>query len=423
MNEKDYEEMLWPAPETDDDEEEDESQKNSFTVNSSFSELSVKKIKPTKELIESFTFDNLDYLTIKDAHESYIHSYSMIDFLTLKFCNGVSNTINRIGKIELFNVNPHLMIDSIFKFKDIIPMDAYSSSITKTNGNLKAEEFLVGFKDEYLNPILLYVEYSSCTVLYYKNRKTSENKTLSKILGIIETYTEPKINKNKIFVVHKTQHGFDKTGFKVKKVNIDLNENYNDDFPSIAKEIISGLNKKNMTNLVILSGVTGSGKTTFIRYMAARLKKNIIFISPDMVNYITDPSFIPFLIKNNDSILIIEDAEPALETRDTGRTGAVSNILNLTDGLLSDCLNISIVATFNTESNKIDSALLRKGRLLKNYKFDKLSASKSSILLKKLGHNVEAKEPMSLSDIYYYAENNNAPENKDHKVIGGFGRR
>jgi ATP-dependent 26S proteasome regulatory subunit len=158
-----------------------------------------------------------------------------------------------------------------------------------------------------------------------------------------------------------------------------------------------------------LSGDPGTGKTTFIRYLTSRLKKNIIFISPDMVDSITDPAFIPFLMKNNDSILIIEDAEPALEKRGNGgRSSAVSNVLNLTDGLLSDCLKISIVATFNTGIKNIDEALTRKGRLLMNYKFEKLSVDKSKKLLKKLGHQeVEVNEPMTLADIYFHGTDNN----------------
>ena len=109
-----------------------------------------------------------------------------------------------------------------------------------------------------------------------------------------------------------------------------------------------------------------------------------------MVDSITDPAFIPFLMSNNDSILIIEDAEPALEKRGNGgRSSAVSNVLNLTDGLLSDCLKISIVATFNTGIKNIDEALTRKGRLLMNYKFEKLSKEKSKKLLEKNGHSID----------------------------------
>ena len=237
------------------------------------------------------------------------------------------------------------------------------------------------------------------------------------ILALLRGIRKPKVSKNKIYIVYKNQHGFDKIGFDVKKINVDLNENYNDEFEEISEKIIEGLNSKDKTNLVILQGEAGTGKTTFVRYLTSKLKKNIIFISPDMADSITDPAFIPFLMKNNDSILIIEDAEPALEKRNAGgRSSAVSNVLNLTDGLLSDCLKISIVATFNTNTKNIDEALLRKGRLLMNYKFEKLSIEKSKALLTKLGHDVDVKETMTLADICYYGTDNNTKKITDKKI-------
>ena len=89
----------------------------------------------------------------------------------------------------------------------------------------------------------------------------------------------------------------------------------------------------------------------------------------------------------------------------------------LTDGLLSDCLNISIVCTFNTASKDIDNALLRKGRLMMNYHFDKLNSDKSTFLLNKLGHNVISTNSMTLAEIYYYEKDNNS-ETYKHKKLG-----
>jgi len=180
-------------------------------------------------------------------------------------------------------------------------------------------------------------------------------------------------------------------------------------------ELDSESNKRYYTNGIL------SHNTTYLRYLASKLRKDIIFISSDMVSSITDPAFIPFLMNNNNSILIIEDAEPALEKREKGRSSAVTNILNLTDGLLSDCLNISVIATFNTSADNIDDALLRKGRLLMHYKFERLSIEKSKKLLESLGHkDVEVKEPMKLSDIYFYGKDNNAKLKDKDKVKIGF---
>jgi ATP-dependent 26S proteasome regulatory subunit len=224
-------------------------------------------------------------------------------------------------------------------------------------------------------------------------------------------------------VVYRTDHGFQKKPFQVKKKKINIEDNYNDDFPKVSEDIIKKLNNKGKTGLVILHGDPGTGKTTYIRYLAGRLKRDIIFISPDMVSHITSPEFIPFLMDNSNAILIIEDAEPALQKRqgDT-RSGAVSNILNMTDGLLSDCLNISIVATFNTKMSEVDEALRRQGRLLREYKFDKLDVHKAQALMDKIGKKAKVTEPMSLAQIYFYGEEISDDSSGLERRSAGFGR-
>ena len=62
-------------------------------------------------------------------------------------------------------------------------------------------------------------------------------------------------------------------------------------------------------------------------------------------------------------------------------------------------MNILIICTFNTDTKNLDSALLRKGRLLLNYKFDKLNLAKTNALALKL-YGKEVSEPLPLSEIY-----------------------
>jgi len=287
-----------------------------------------------------------------------------------------------------------------------------------------------GAKDINLSKFTLMIEKD--LVLYYddndlnfyfnpeKHLIESDNNPFYRIIKLLMGYTNRLLEENKIHVVYKGEYGFDKLAFDVKKIDIDIKANYNDDFFKISEDIIKNLNNTKQSGLYILSGEPGVGKTSFVRFLSGKVKRNIIFVSPDMVNYITDPSFIPFLMNNSDSVLIIEDAEPALQKRDgSGRTGAISNILNLTDGLLSDCLNISIVATFNTNTKNIDDALLREGRLINSYTFNKLSTEKSKNLLKKLGYNIKVTNPMTLAEIYSYGKDNNKGSLfKNDKKIG-----
>ncbi|MEO1652972.1 MAG: AAA family ATPase, partial [Bacteroidota bacterium] len=116
------------------------------------------------------------------------------------------------------------------------------------------------------------------------------------------------------------------------------------------------------------------------------------------------PDFLPLLIDNPNSVLIIEDAENIVEARENGRNVSVSNLLNIADGLLSDCLNIQILCTFNIHISKIDQALLRKGRLIASYEFKELKAEKARSLSEKLGFHTEVKFPMTLTDVYNQKE-------------------
>jgi len=351
-----------------------------------------------KEYLKKIEFaDWKDVYFFKNVEESRLESDFFLSYMLYKY----GNIYNKIPQHIVFydNVINKEFFEKLFRNLNI-PDDSYNYSHSyDSKGKLELNSFFIHFKE-----LFLMHDGSATYVIYNKELLTDKNSIFYIIMGLIKNYKLPIIQKNKIYVVFRSTTGFKKKPFEVKKrKDIDLINNYNDGFVDISNDIIHKLNNKKKSGLVLLSGPPGSGKTTYIRYLAGRLKRNIIFISPDMVQYITSPEFIPFLMDNSDSILVIEDAEPALQKRfGDERTNAVSNILNMTDGLLSDCLNISIIATFNTNTKEIDEALLRKGRLLKSYKFDKLSIDKSRILLDKIGRtNIEVKGPMTLAEIYF----------------------
>ena len=79
------------------------------------------------------------------------------------------------------------------------------------------------------------------------------------------------------------------------------------------------------------------------------------------------------------------------------------NMLNISDGLLSDELCIKFICTFNAPLKDIDEALLRKGRLAARYEFKDLTTDKVNQLIKEEGLDIpQQTQPMTLAEIYNY---------------------
>jgi hypothetical protein len=223
--------------------------------------------------------------------------------------------------------------------------------------------------------------------------------------------------ENNISLIVQTRHGYDTQTFDLPKQKLDLEHNYGSSFAPIHDKILSTLNQKKGKGLVLLHGEPGTGKTHYLKYLASKIKdKKVMFVPPYLVDFITSPEMTPFLIENSDSILFIEDAERVITDRDTSGANGVSNILNLTDGILGDILNIQIVATFNMDRKKIDTALLRKGRLIAEHKFDKLKVDDANKLIKHLGMDHVVTDNMTLTEIYNLQEIEYKAEEAKRKI-------
>lgn len=256
---------------------------------------------------------------------------------------------------------------------------------------------------------------SLCMDIFYQNLLSIEN-----ILKKVKRYTKKEEKGGNISLVMQESHGLVTRQFPVKENDVDIALHYGESFKKEYDHIVEKLNVERGKGLVLFHGIPGSGKTSLIRLLATKVKKEVLFIPPMMAESIADPSFITFLMKHANSILIIEDAEKVVLDRETdgGMTMGVSNILNITDGILSDCLGIQVIATFNTTRERIDKALLRKGRLLSEWKFDALSQEESDKLLFHLGKPANATGPMTLADIYLVDEEVNVVKKVKKNTIG-----
>lgn len=220
-------------------------------------------------------------------------------------------------------------------------------------------------------------------------------------LNLFKSFERTRVKSN-IQLIKSDMGHLDTEEYDLPIPEMNLELNYGNDFLKIHNVIVERLNQEKGKGIILLHGDPGTGKTSYIKYLTSLINdKDILFIPPSMAEMLSEPSIIPFLMEHKNSILIIEDAERVISDREiSGSPTGVSNILNLTDGILGDCLSIQIVATFNMKREKIDQALLRKGRLIAEHKFEKLSVNDSNKLLKFLKKDHEINEPMSLADIY-----------------------
>ena len=354
-------------------------------------------IKSLSEL-QSTTFDlnktttNLDLsMVLSDRIRSVINE----NYLYLAYNNVIPNSIEE-QNIDCRKANEWF----IKVYKDDIK-DVYFDK-RQINGSKKSQIDDIYY---FLFDDLMVSFDTNCGIVKFLFRKTDISKIEAVLAGIHKNMLrETKYTKAFISLLYNGRNGIDTQSMELTKRRLSITENYNDDFENIHKTILKRLSKKNDKGLVLLQGKPGTGKTSYIRYLISKVRKKVIFLPPNLAGNITNPDLIAILIRNPNSILVIEDAENLITNREMEEKSPVSALLNLSDGLLSDCLNIQIICSFNTAISKIDTALLRKGRLIAKYEFNELSVEKAQRLSFKLGYQSIITKPTTLTDIYNQEE-------------------
>ena len=268
----------------------------------------------------------------------------------------------------------------------------------------------------------------SCPVdsyILYKNGNEDEVNKLSECF--MKFYEKPELAPNNVYTV-----AYDNC-FYLNKLptkdysTLDIAKNYNDNFQHENRKIEEFIRKDDEAGLLILHGEKGTGKSTYIRYLiSTNPEKKFVYVPSGMVGILSQPNFSSFLMTLQNHIIILEDCEDAIKDRKAnGTPAAVSLLLNLTDGLLSDGLGLKFICTFNDDVKNIDTALLRKGRLVSKYEFGLLDTDKANKLLDELyterwengEFDVEpvTDKPLSLANIYHFY--NDSYEKERKKII------
>lgn len=194
-----------------------------------------------------------------------------------------------------------------------------------------------------------------------------------------------------------------------------LSLHYGEEFSGWAKEFLPGLDEPGIS---ILCGEPGTGKTYFIRHIMAALADThrFYFVPVDNFGLLSSNALTDFWKLEHiahpsaKKVLVLEDAEVLLRDREKGQS-AVATILNLTDGLMTQYVQVHLLATLNCSRDVLDPALLRPGRLKFFRNFGRLPAAHAARIARLYSLKLPQQADYSLAEIF-------AAEQFQHRTSG-----
>ena len=233
-------------------------------------------------------------------------------------------------------------------------------------------------------------------ISFYHHKKNKER--VEEVLHFLFKNILKKVEKeNNFYMIAQSSEGLynQRASFKpmpIKNDRFDLY--YGKSFPY--EKFVEFMNDET-DHLLLIHGDSGAGKSNFIKHLIKESGRDVIYIPPSMLSVISQPSFVSYMLENRGAILLIEDGEEILSA---DRNAATQNLLGMTSGFLKDSMDLKVIATFNIDIGKLDSALLRKGRLHFEYKFGPLSKNEAQELVDYLKMDITIDRDMTLAEIF-----------------------
>lgn len=182
--------------------------------------------------------------------------------------------------------------------------------------------------------------------------------------------------------------------------------------------------------LSILAGVPGTGKTSYLKSLLSIDTAKFLTVPSTYVNALEESGIVKLVLDQKESgkplVILLEDADGALEARN-GSAGdsRVCALLSALDGVLSEVMDIRVVATTNLPIDKLDDALLRPGRLAHLVHVPTLSVEQAQKILDRLNKDLNNevagilpnKKDITLADVYAAAHGTDSKADENRQKI------
>jgi len=188
---------------------------------------------------------------------------------------------------------------------------------------------------------------------------------------------------------------------------VEMNLHYGEDFPAWHRQLIDSLTNQSR-GIAIFRGKPGTGKTTYLRKLMVALHKSHFFLYMPMKMgwMLSAPETIQFWIEQKQRnpyrklVVILEDAEHFLMERGADNASSASDLLNASDGLLGNFLQLHLICTVNCEMDRLDKAVTRPGRMVAYREFSRLTPTQAIKLAAAKNLQIKPQESYSLAEIY-----------------------
>lgn len=333
--------------------------------------------------------------------------------------------------------HPHLGMDSLFLSyfthfmsenwgKTVIYKRSFSANTKDvefyTAEVLKAyKEFSPSLVMDMGNHRFITWQHGCVEIMSYPHNTTISIMTLNKddlvkVQTLATSNWVPVTKVGKVFAIANIDRELTITSLGIAGIPLEKG-NYAADVLKGYETVIKDMNSNTPAGrMAVLNGEPGTGKTYLVRAMLMDVPNaTFLLIPPTMIPELSGPNLISLLLENRHSfsangptILVLEDADYCLAPRKSDNMSAISSILNMGDGIFGSLFDIRILATTNAETQEIDPAILRAGRLSARIDVDKLSSLEATNVLKRLipDTKVSVNKRMTIAEVYKMAREN-----------------